>query len=112
MSHKIGHVSDLAGVKLNTSTHWSKRDECPRCPVLQVCKGSCMFLEGDLWDASCDNAFSDAIPTFAAGIEFLTGMVPVYIEGPQRADRKDIWNRQEPVRRKTIPIAVATAPTT
>lgn len=105
-SHKIGHVSDLSAVRLNTSTHWSKREECPKCPVVQICKGSCMFLEGNLWEASCDNAFSDAIPVFAAGIEALTGFVPVHIEGPQRADRKDIWNRSEPVtRKKVIPIS-------
>jgi len=106
--HKIGHVSDMANVKLNTSTHWSKREECPNCPVLHICKGSCMFLEGDLWETSCDNAFSDAIPIFAAGIEFLTGCVPVHIEGPQREDRKDIWNRAQPVgKRRVIPIATA-----
>lgn len=106
--HKIGHVSDLAGVKLNTATHWSKRGECPKCPVVHICKGSCMFLEGDLWEASCDNAFSDAIPIFAAAIEFMTGCVPIHIEGPQREDRKDIWNRAQPVgKRRTIPIAVA-----
>ncbi len=105
-SHKIGHVSDLANVKLNTATHWSKREECPNCPVLQICKGSCMFLEGDLWETSCDNAFSDALPVFAAGIEFLTGCVPMHIEGPQREDRKDIWNRAQPQgKRRVIPIA-------
>lgn len=50
-----------------------------------------MFLEGPLWDRSCDNAFSDAVPIFAAGIEFLTGQVPVHIEGEFREDRKDIF---------------------
>lgn len=104
-SHKIGHVSDLSGVKLNTSTHWSHRDECPKCPVLHICKGSCMFLEGDLWETSCDNAFSDAIPVFAAAIEFLTGLVPVEIQGAHREDRHDIWNRAQPTgKRRTIPI--------
>ena len=45
---------------------------------------------GPLWTTSCDNAFSDAVPVFVAGIEFLTGLIPVYIDGPQREDRKDI----------------------
>lgn len=107
-SHKIGHVSDLEGVKLNTATHWSKRDECSKCPVLQICKGACMFLEGDLWEATCDNAYSDAIPAFAAAIEFLTGCVPMHIDGPLREDRKDIWNKTEHKgKRRTIPIAAA-----
>lgn len=90
-AHKIGHVVDMAGVKLNTSTHWSKRKDCPNCPMLQICQGSCMFLEGPLWDRSCDNAYSDAVPIFAAGIEFLTGSVPIFIDGDFRDDRKDIF---------------------
>lgn len=109
-SHHIGHVSDMANVKLNTATHWSKRDECPSCPVLHICKGACMFLEGDLWETSCDNAFSDALPVLAAGIEFLTGCVPIHIEGPQREDRKDIWKIQAKVKStksRVIPIATA-----
>jgi uncharacterized protein len=89
LPHRIGHVSDLGAVKLNTARHWSKREDCPSCPMLQICQGSCMFLEGPLWDRSCDNAFSDAVPIFAAGIEFLTGLVPFHIEGDLREDRKD-----------------------
>ncbi len=50
-----------------------------------------MFLQGPLWEASCENAYSDALPIFAAGIEFLTGLVPVHIEGELREDRKDIF---------------------
>jgi uncharacterized protein len=90
-SHKLGHVTDMANVKLKTSTHWSKRDECPNCPVLQICKGSCMFLEGLLWETSCNNSFSDNIPYFAVAIEVMTGYIPFYIDGPQREDRKDAF---------------------
>lgn len=98
-SHKIGHVSDLANVKLNTATHWSHRKECPKCPMIHICKGACMFLEGPLWEVTCNNAYSDAVPIFAAGIEFLTGFVPMYIEGPHRQDRHDLWNPPAPARR-------------
>lgn len=90
-SHKIGTVDALSEVRLNTATHWSKRQECADCPVLQLCKGACMFLEGELWEKACDASFSDNLPFFAAGIEFLTGAVPIHIEGPQREDRKNIW---------------------
>lgn len=90
-SHKIGTVDALSEVRLNTATHWSKRQECAGCPVLQLCKGACMFLEGQLWEKACDGSFSDNLPFFAAGIEFLTGAVPIYIDGPHRADRKNIW---------------------
>jgi len=90
-SHKIGTVADLAGVKLDTARHWSTRKECAACPVLQLCQGSCMFLEGKLWDAACDNAFSDNIVFFAAAIEFLTGAVPYYITAPLRQERRWIF---------------------
>jgi uncharacterized protein len=109
-SHKIGHISDLEAVKLNTSTHWSDREECPKCPVIHICKGACMFLSGDLWEASCNNAYSDNIVMFATAIESATGYVPMYIDGPLRQDRKDIfwWVNGKPENtrkaKKVIPI--------
>ena len=82
-SHKIGHVSKLENVKLKTATHWNKRKECKDCPVLQVCKGSCMFLEDTenqkLWTMACNNAYNDHIPLFAAAIEKMTGYLPYKI---------------------------------
>jgi uncharacterized protein len=117
--HRIGHTSQLDEVALTTATHWSHRSECPGCPMLQICKGACMFLQGPLWEASCNNAYSDALPIFAAGIEFLTGLVPVHIEGELREDRKDIFGFSEKVTatqgatpraaRKPFPIAVVSA---
>lgn len=74
-----------------------------------------MFLEGPLWDASCDNAYSDALPIFAAGIEFLTGLIPVHIDGELRGDRKDIFGfEQDPgvmqsQPQKPFPIPVVSA---
>ena len=74
-----------------------------------------MFLEGPLWDLSCDNAYSDALPIFAAGIEFLTGLVSVHIEGEMREERKDIFGFSEQARAprdspfKQFPIAVVAA---
>lgn len=90
-SHKVGSVDDFENIKLNTATHWSQRNECSECPVIHLCQGACMFLEGDLWEASCNNSFSDNIVYFSASFEILTGYIPVYIEGNQREDRKDIW---------------------
>jgi uncharacterized protein len=107
-SHQIGHLSNLQAVKMRTATHWSKRKDCASCPVLQLCKGSCMFLEGDLWDAGCDAAYSDNVPFLAAAIEYLTGCVPYYIDGDFRQDRKDIFGRvhgqQAAAAKRVIPI--------
>mgnify|MGYP000654208893 CR=1 FL=1 len=98
ISHKLGHISDLSSTRLDSATHWSDRKECPNCPVVHICKGACMFLSGPLWDASCDNAFSDNIIPFCIAIEEITGCIPEYIEGPLREDRKDIfwWVKGKP----------------
>ena len=104
-SHLIGHVTDFDNIKLTTSTHWSHRAECPNCPVLQLCHGSCMFLAGDMWELACDNAYSDNIPFFMSAWEILTGTIPYYIDGPQADARKDIIGAVNGVpKKKVIPI--------
>jgi len=94
--HLIGHVSQMDKIKLNTSTHWSARKECVGCPVLQTCKGACMYLQGNLWDFACNNAYTDHVPFLAAAIESLTGYLPYYIEHEDLPeDRRDIWGSKE-----------------
>jgi uncharacterized protein len=91
-SHHIGHVSRLDQVKLKTATHWSHRPMCAECPLVQVCKGSCMFLEGKLWDKACNNAYNDHLPFFAAAIERLTGYLPYKIESATLPpERSQLW---------------------
>ena len=110
ISHHIGNVSDLKNIKLDSSTHWSDRTECPNCPVIHLCKGACMFLSGGLWEASCNNAYSDNILEFCIGIEEISGYIPMHIEGALRQDRKDIywWVNGKPEKtreaKKIIPI--------
>ena len=89
--HAIGTLNDLSDVQMKSSTHWRARKNCSNCPVLQLCKGACMFLDGPLWHAACDAAYSDNIAFFAFGITLLTGCVPIYIEGDFPQDRKDIF---------------------
>lgn len=110
-SHKIGTVEDLSNINVKTATHWSDRKECSNCPVIHICMGSCMFLSGDLWEASCNNAYSDSILYFTVAIEDITGgWIPMYIDGPLRQDRKDIywWVNGKPEKtrkaKKVIPI--------
>lgn len=113
--HLSGHVSNMEDVKITTSTHWSQRPHCTGCPVLQLCQGSCMFLEGDLWYQSCANSYSDHIPLFALAIAKVSnGYIPVFIEGGELPDeRRDIWGdiltHKEKVS-KVIPIKLV-APT-
>lgn len=94
-AHKIGHVDDFDAIALKTATHWQFRSECFRCPVLQLCKGSCMFLTGELWEVSCNNAYDDNVALFAATLHIATGWLPIRIEGPQREERFDIFGPVE-----------------
>jgi uncharacterized protein len=67
-----------------------------------------MFLQGPLWDAGCDAAYSDNVPFLAAAIEYLTGCIPYFIDGDFREDRKDIFGEVQGVpeqrTRRVIPI--------
>ena len=84
MAHGIGSVEAFDGIRLTTSRHWSTRPECNRCPVVQLCKGSCMFLDGDLWDQACDNSYTWNLSMLAVSLYWLTRLVLVEIEGPSR----------------------------
>jgi uncharacterized protein len=79
--HKIGHVEDFDAIALNTSTHFSFREECMACPVVQLCKGSCMFLEGEFFKQSCANEFAFNFGVMMAAVWHLTGSVVVGVEG-------------------------------
>ena len=80
--HKIGSVKDFGGIKLTTATHWSHREECKNCPVLQMCQGACLFLEGPMWTQGCDNSFTWNLSVLAISLYWLTRMVLVEIEAP------------------------------
>ncbi len=72
-----------------------------------------MFLEGPLWTAACDNAYSDHVPFFVAAIEHLTGCAVYRIEGDLPEYRSDVFGLksqdQRSPRRKFIPIEVSNA---
>lgn len=115
-SHKIGTITDITNAKLNTATHWSSRPHCAACPVLHLCRGSCMFLEGENWQESCANAYSDNVVLFALSIEKITdGFIPYLIHSETLPDdRKDIWgdlitHKDTPKVVKQFPIKVVTA---
>ena len=76
-AHKIGHVADFDAIALNTATHFAFREECMSCPVVQLCKGSCMFLEGEFFKQSCANEFAFNFGVMMAAVWHLTGMVVV-----------------------------------
>ncbi len=75
--HKIGHVAEFDAIALDTATHFAFREECMSCPVVQLCKGSCMFLEGEFFKQSCANEFAFNMGVLMAAVWHLTGMVVV-----------------------------------
>lgn len=105
-SHKIGHVSDFDNIKLNTVKHWSARDNCKKCPVVQLCKGSCMYLEGPMFEHSCQNSYSDNVVFFALAIHAITGGKLIRIDGDFPEERKNIFADETKLKR-IIPIRAA-----
>lgn len=106
-SHKIGTLDDLARTPLATSTHWADRPNCSGCPVLALCNGTCMILQGDHFNESCNAAFTEHIANFALGFESVTGFIPTYIEGEHLPEfRRDVWGaRYTPAKpKRVIPI--------
>lgn len=92
--HLGGTIENIPAVEIKTSVHFQNRDHCSGCPVVQSCKGGCMYLVDDLFYDSCNNTYSDHIPFFASAVELLTGLTPFYIEdeaGKLPKERKDIW---------------------
>jgi uncharacterized protein len=79
--HKIGEVVDFGNISLDTSNHWSTREECSSCPVLQLCQGSCMYQQGDSWVNSCNAEFYYNLAFFNAALYVVTGRVMVEFYG-------------------------------
>jgi uncharacterized protein len=79
--HIIGHVSDFENIKLDTSTHFSHFECCNNCPVVTLCRGGCMYLEGSEWYETCENEYHYNMGLLAVAIYTLTGRKLVGIEG-------------------------------
>ena len=79
--HKIGHVDQFNEAELNTSYHWSTRSECVKCPVVQICKGSCMFLKDKLWEGACDQHFTWGLAYLSLALYLQTNTYLVKIDG-------------------------------
>jgi uncharacterized protein len=109
-SHLGGNLDDYDNVALKTSTHWSNRAECPKCPVLHLCKGACMFLDKKFWDISCANAYSDNVALFALSIQAMTGYIPTLIKQDELPlERQDVFGtiyQHKEKAKRIIPIKV------
>lgn len=79
--HKIGHVDDFSEASLDTAYHWSTRKECVQCPVVQICRGSCMFLKDKLWEGACDQHFTWGLAYLSLALYLQTNHHLIKIDG-------------------------------
>ncbi|NJN35757.1 MAG: hypothetical protein HC794_00350 [Nitrospiraceae bacterium] len=73
--HKIGHVADFDAIALDTAKHFAFRLESMKCPVVQFCRASCMFLVGGFLKQSRANEFAFNMGIVMAAVWHSTGMV-------------------------------------
>lgn len=71
--HFMGTVSDMDNIRLTRARHHSLRQECRTCPVVHLCRGACMFLEGDQFRQACDNSFTYFSALMAGTLHYMTG---------------------------------------
>lgn len=83
-NHHSGHLDDLENVRNKTSQHWSWRNECSHCPVVQLCQGSCMFLQGQEFAQTCWNEYAYNMGIMKGAIKLLTGKKVLEVEGDIR----------------------------
>jgi len=80
---KIGHVSEFKGIKLSDGgvEHWSIKEECRACPVLSMCRGSCMNQHGSAWYYTCNNEFHFNLAIFEAAFELAFAEKIIHLGG-------------------------------
>jgi len=83
-NHHAGHLDDIEDVTIKSSRHWSWREECTHCPVVQLCQGSCMFLTGQEFSQTCWNEYSYNMGIMKGAIKLLTGKKVLEVEGDIR----------------------------
>lgn len=88
--HKIGTVSDLSKVELNTSTSYMNRPNCKECPVVHLCYGSCMFLDDKDFESSCRSSYWYNRAVMEGVIKLLTGKKVSTIKGWKPAPAKRV----------------------
>lgn len=75
--HRMGNVNDFDAIRLTQAHHFATRPECMACPVVQLCQGACMFLEGPLFEQACANSYTYNTAVLKAALWFLTGSLLV-----------------------------------
>jgi len=96
-THNLGHVARMEDVRLDTSTGHRDRPECAQCPVVHLCYGACMYLNGLEFEQTCRNEYAANLGVLQAAMYFLTNKVLTRVVPLEEV---------KPRRRRHIPIAV------
>ena len=83
-NHHVGHLDNIEDATVKSSQHWSWRNECSHCPVIQLCQGSCMFLTGQEFAQTCWNEYAYNMGILRGAIYLLTGKKVIRVEGDVR----------------------------
>jgi uncharacterized protein len=103
--HYAGNISDMDAVRIKECWHWSYREECASCPVLQLCAGSCMCQEGANFYHSCNAHFHYYLGLMGGALYLLTGWVLKEVRGeilrpdPKICDEPDSKYRADMIAR-------------
>jgi len=88
-NHYTGNLYEEGGtdnLSMKLVHHFRTRPECVRCPVVQMCKGACLFLENHYWKKACDVSYVYNIAMLAVAVNFITGGLLKNIIGIPRRD--------------------------
>jgi uncharacterized protein len=101
--HRIGHLSTIENALMSEATHWSHFENCRNCAVLHLCRGSCMYLKGELRRSTCDSHFAFYAGLLKAGVKLLTGSELVAIHGSRvRLEGQTIFRFTESSQRSFV----------
>lgn len=91
-THKVGDIRKIEDVRVDTLIQWRDRPACGSCPMLHICRGACAIKTGEDWAGMCEISYTDSVPVFASTFEWLTGYIPVRIDGGDLApSRRDLF---------------------
>ncbi len=92
--HAAGSARALGDVALTKAHSWQTRPHCRACPVVNLCRGACMLLEGNEHAATCQASFGFYSAVLLGMVRQLTGAARASLAASQ------------PLVRRVIPIKV------
>lgn len=67
-----------------------EKKSCMNCPMAMLCRGGCPVISPTGFIETCENKFWALLGTFTAAFTYLTGYIPIKIEGKIVRPRKEL----------------------